>query len=905
MTDPHVPLREDVRLLGDLLGATLRDHEGETLFATVERVRTLSKRARSRARHADPATGDAASGDIAQQRREDLAELRGILGGLPVDDAVTVARAFAHFLALANVAEQHHRVRRRRDHLRNPDSPPQRGSLEDAFVSLMESGIDAPTLRAAVLNLAIEPVLTAHPTEAMRRTLLQKYTRVADALAARDRADLTPRERRDLVLALRREVTATWLTDEVRHERPTPLDEARWGYAVIEGVLWDALPVFLRDLDTALRRATGDGLPLAAAPIRIGSWMGGDRDGNPRVTPKVTRDAVWAARWVAADLFVKDVRALRRELSMTEATDALRARVGDAREPHRTFLKEVRERLIRTRDHAARALTGDPAPVPADAYASTDELRADIALVHESLHATGAGIVADGALLDTMRRVECFGLALVRVDLRQDAERHADALDAITQHLGLGSYVEWSEEERQAFLIRELEGTRPLIPFRDLARDDEVMDVIDTFRTAAALPRESLGAYVISMAKRPSDVLAVELLQRECGMAMPQRVVPLFETLDDLDRAGETMRALFAIPWYREHIRRTHGDRQEVMIGYSDSAKDAGILAASWALYRGQEDVTAAAKGAGVTLTLFHGRGGSPGRGGGPAHAAIRAQPPGSVAGSLRITEQGEVIQAKFGLPGIALRTLERYVSATVSATLSPPAAPPKEWRDVMDRAAAASRDAYRGIVRGDPRFVPYFRQATPEQELGHLNIGSRPARRGGGTGGVETLRAIPWVFAWTQNRLILPAWLGVGDGLRAVLDSGDAAMLKKMASEWAFLRVTLDQVDMVLAKAEPDIATLYDEGLVDEELRTLGDELREQYRGTVAVVLETTGNKVLLEANPVLRRSIGVRNPYVDPLNVVQVELLARARRGESDALRDALVVTINGIASGMRNTG
>jgi phosphoenolpyruvate carboxylase len=402
------------------------------------------------------------------------------------------------------------------------------------------------------------------------------------------------------------------------------------------------------------------------------------------------------------------------------------------------------------------------------------------------------------------------------------------------------------------------------------------------------------------MAANPSDVLAVELLQKEAASATPLRVVPLFETLDDLRAAGGVVRRLLALPWYRRRL----GGRMEVMIGYSDSAKDAGRLAAAWMLYQAQEEVVAACADQAVELTLFHGRGGTVGRGGGPTHAAIRSQPPGSVAGRLRVTEQGEVIQAKFGLPGIALRTLELYVSAVLEATVSPPPPPEPAWREVMARLAETSLRTYRGVVLDADRFVPYFRAVTPETHLGAMNIGSRPARRRTADG-IASLRAIPWVFAWTQTRLNLPAWLGIGEALREELDGPHRGTLLTMVAQWPFLRATLDQIEMVLAKTEPDIAAHYDALLAPAPLASLGESLRQRCRSTLTAVLEVLGHRHLLEEDPVLRRSIAVRNPYVDPLNVLQAELLRRLRTKDDERLVDALRVTINGIAAGMRNTG
>jgi phosphoenolpyruvate carboxylase len=674
----------------------------------------------------------------------------------------------------------------------------------------------------------------------------------------------------------------------------------------VESVLWDVMPRFARDLSDALEEFTGRRLPLDVSPVTFGSWMGGDRDGNPNVTPAVTWRVSLMSRWLAAELYHREVDALRSELSERICSDELRGLVGQAPEPYRHYLREVRDRLAMTRDHLqgllldSEARVDGPEDPPAGIFEEATQLREALMVCHRSLVEVGLERIASGRLEDILRRLSCFGLTLVRMDLRQESTRHTQALDEITKLLGLGSYAGWSEEERIAFLEVELTNPRPLIPW-DGAYSPEVRDVLETLRVASSLGPESLGAYVISMAERASDVLAVDLLIREAFGRPAMRVVPLFETVEDLQNSGDVLRRLLSVQPYLDRI----GQEQEVMIGYSDSAKDGGRLAAAWELYKGQEEIVAACAEFGVRATLFHGRGGSVGRGGGPTYLAILSQPPGSVNGSLRVTEQGEMIQAKFGLPGIAMRTLELYTTATLTATLAPPAGPEPAWRALMEKAARRACDAYRGVVRGDPRFVEYFRAATPEQELGALNIGSRPARRKKG-GGIESLRAIPWIFAWTQTRHLLPAWLGTGEALQALFEDGEEEALQQMYARWPFFQSTIDLIEMVLAKALMRIAALYDEVLVPEELHRLGEDLRSRYEVSVDTVERLAGRE-LLEQNEVLRRSIAVRNPYVAPINLVQVELLRRVRvEGEDDAeLMRALLVTVNGVAAGMRNTG
>jgi phosphoenolpyruvate carboxylase len=880
--DPHQALRQDIHLLGSLLGHTLASQEGRELLRIVEHVRALAKGARG---------GDAA----------EFEQLTSELSSMPVELSLPVARAFAHFLNLANIAEQHHRGRRRRAYRRDPHASPQRGSFEDAFRRLLAGGITPERLHQSVTALRIELVLTAHPTEISRRTLVEKYNRIAALLAERDRTDLTPAEQEAVVTALHREIMTAWATKEIRDTKPTPLDEVRGGLVLFEQPLWDVLPAYLRDLDRALKASTGNGLPIDAAPIRFGSWIGGDRDGNPSVTPEVTRQACLLHRWMAADLYLRELDALRDELSLATATPALRAVVNDAPEPYRALLRNVRARMAATRNWIEASLQRETPPTH-DVYVEAEPFAAALRLCHESLTELGQGLIADGRLTDLRRRVATFGLTLARLDIRQDAGRHAAALSAITTALGAGRYEEWDETARLAFLNQAIASGQARIP-DNVERDEEIADTLDTFRTIAQIPRDSLGAYVITMASRPSDVLAVEWLQQASGMAAPLRVVPLFETSRDLQNAGAIVDTLLAVPGYRARI----GGEQEVMVGYSDSAKDVGRLAAGWDLYRAQEQIIAAGRKHGVALTLFHGRGGSVGRGGGPTHLAIMSQPAGSIEGRLRVTEQGEMLQALFGLPDIALRTLEVYTSGTLESWLMPAAPPAPEWRACMDGLRDAAAASYRALVHEHPRFVDYLRAATPHSELARMNIGSRPGRRPGhgDDEGVTSLRAIPWQFAWTQTRLILGAWLGLEEALEEAFARGDRDRIRAMYRDWTHFRTAIDLIEMVLAKTDGRIAAEYDRQLVPPDLQPIGADLRRRLQRAIAAIGEVTGHAELLEANPVLRRSIDVRNPYVDPINIVQVELLRRTRHRDDDDVKAALLVTVNGIAAGMRNTG
>ncbi len=875
MTDIDVRLREDVHVLGELLGETIRQQHGDAFLQKIEDIRHSAK----------------------ADRRGPGEQLTSTLADLAEEDLLPVARAFHQFLNLANMAEQYQLIRRRDA---GQAEPFEARVLPELLARLKQAGHSNDALARQLAKLDIQLVLTAHPTEVARRTLIQKYDAIAGQLAAQDHRDLTPDERHQVRERLRRLIAEAWHTEEIRRTRPTPVDEAKWGFAVIEHSLWHAIPSHLRKVDKALLDATGLRLPLEAAPIRFASWMGGDRDGNPNVTAAVTREVLLLARWMAADLFLRDIDALAAELSMQQASDALRERVGDSAEPYRAVLKQLRDRLRATRAWAHTALTSSQ-PASAEVLVDNRDLIAPLELCYQSLHECGMGVIAEGPLLDCLRRAVTFGLFLGRLDVRQDAARHRDALTEITDYLGLGRYADWDEDRRIEFLQAELKNRRPLLPahFRPQA---DTAEVLATCREVAAAPAASLGSYVISMAGAASDVLAVQLLLKEAGLTRPMRVVPLFETLADLDNAGPVMQRLLGLPGYRAGLRGP----QEVMIGYSDSAKDAGTTAAAWAQYRAQENLVRICAEHQVELLLFHGRGGTVGRGGGPAHAAILSQPPGSVAGRFRTTEQGEMIRFKFGLPGIAEQNLNLYLAAVLEATLLPPPPPQPAWREVMDQLAADGVKAYRSVVRDNPDFVEYFRQSTPEQELGRLPLGSRPAKRR--AGGIESLRAIPWIFGWTQTRLMLPAWLGWETALSNALARGQGELLAQMREQWPFFRTRIDMLEMVLAKADAQIAEAYDERLVQPDLLPLGAHLRDLLSQSCQVVLGLTGQQVLLAHSPETLEFISLRNTYLDPLHRLQAELLARSRSREAaldSPLEQALLVTVAGIAAGLRNTG
>ncbi|KOE84777.1 phosphoenolpyruvate carboxylase [Vibrio alginolyticus] len=877
MNEKYAALKSNVSMLGRLLGNTIQDAHGDVILEKVETIRKLSKSARN---------GN-------QADRDSLVEE---IKNLPNEQLTPVARAFNQFLNLTNMAEQYHTISRHcEEHVCEPDA------ISSLFAKLNQNKISKLDAAQAVRDLDIELVLTAHPTEITRRTMINKLVKINECLSKLELSDLSFKERQKTERRLEQLIAQSWHSDVIRKQRPTPLDEAKWGFAVVENSLWQAIPEFLREFDERLESYLGEGLPIDARPVHISSWMGGDRDGNPFVTHTITREVLLLSRWKAADLYLGDINELVSELSMTKCSDALRALAGeDEHEPYRAILKRLRTLLTETTEVLEAKINGQQLARKAPLQ-HIDQLWQPLLACYQSLHECGMGVIADGSLLDTLRRIKAFGVHLVRLDIRQESTRHSDVLSELTRYLGIGDYDQWSEQDKIAFLTNELSSKRPLLP-RDWQPSEPVQEVLDTCKIIAAQPREAFGAYVISMARTASDVLAVHLLLQESGCPYRMDVCPLFETLDDLNNAEAVINQLMSIDLYRGFIQ----NHQMVMIGYSDSAKDAGVMSAGWAQYRAMDALVKVSEEAGIELTLFHGRGGTIGRGGAPAHAALLSQPPKSLKGGLRVTEQGEMIRFKLGLPEVAINSFNMYASAILEANLLPPPEPKQDWRDLMDVLSEVSCESYRNIVRGEPDFVPYFRQATPELELGKLPLGSRPAKRNP-NGGVESLRAIPWIFSWSQNRLVLPAWLGAGEAIQYSIDKGHQALLEDMCREWPFFSTRLGMLEMVYSKCNIEISRYYDERLVDESLRPLGDRLRTQLQKDIKAVLNVENNENLMQSDPWGLESIRLRNIYVEPLNMLQAELLYRTRQTETPSveLEEALMVTIAGIAAGMRNTG
>lgn len=865
-------LIETVRNLGVVLGDTIRDQLGEDWVDRIEAVRKDGRQAYK---------GDQ---QAANRVKQVFTELKN-------EDLLTVGRAFAQFLNLANIAEQEF----------NSNNSVE-DSIDTLFSHLDQANVDAETFEKAVQQLDINLVLTAHPTEVTRRTLIHKHSELAKCLNDVHAANLTNTQRDKIETRIADLVSQAWHTEEIRTVRPTPVDEARWGFSVIENSLWEAIPEFIRELDSRFENKYGLSLPLDASPVRIGSWMGGDRDGNPFVTSKVTEQVLLLARKRAARLFAKDIDILQIELSMSDCNPALRAQVGDALEPYRALLRPLVSKLNKTQDGILDKLDSKSVD-QTEWITDKDQLLEPLMSCYQSLQECGMAVIANGHLLDTIRRVHCFGVHLLQLDVRQDSERHSDVFSELTRYLGVGDYGQWSEEDKQAFLLKELSSKRPLFPAKWQPSAD-VQEVIDTCNVIAQNNQDGFGIYIISMASLPSDVLSVILLLKELGVDWPMPVAPLFETLDDLNQASNVISKLLSIDWYRGYIQ----GKQYVMIGYSDSAKDAGAMAAGWAQYESQEALVALADKNDIELTLFHGRGGTIGRGGLPAHAAILSQPPGSLEGGFRVTEQGETIRYKFGMPILAQRSLSLYASAILEALILPPPAPKDEWREAIIQMAADGRDNYRNIVRHDENFVPYFRVATPEQELGKLPLGSRPAKRKP-SGGIESLRAIPWIFAWAQTRMVLPSWLGVMKAVQSSIDNNKQDVIDDMLGNWPFFNSRLSMLDMVFAKADPRISQEYDQRLVPDELKHFGDALRDELQQSIDLLLKLLKQDSVMESDPKGTVSMNIRASYLEPLHYLQIELLSRIRELDEDThdatLERAMMVTIAGIAVGMRNTG
>ncbi|MCB0364593.1 MAG: phosphoenolpyruvate carboxylase [Bdellovibrionaceae bacterium] len=873
------PLRRDIKQLGSRLGRVMSECDSPELLQKVEEIRKCAKSFRS--------------GSKASRER-----LTALLSSLGHEESYKIARAFTEFLRLANAAEQHHRIRRRRYYATHSKKP-QDGSIEAFFKGLANK--DKKKALDLLNHMEVELVLTAHPTEAMRQSAIRRYKHMAKNLEILDRPEITKWEKELAEISLDRNVRALWLTEVVQAKGPTPITEALGGFSIVEEVLWDTLPRYLRLVNYQARKYLGGDLQPNASPIRFSSWMGGDRDGNPYVTSGVTRQILLMGMAKAYHLIRTELDWLLKELSFNAASDELLAKAGGpgSVEPYRVILAPIFEQVREAEHHVAAQLRGINAPATWVPIGKA-ELLEPLHLCYESLIAIGARDLAEGRALDLIRRLEAFGVCLLGLDIRQASDAHESTVAEIFQHQGWGNYQQMSEAERQSALVNRLESSEGI----SLPKSWEFKlgeDVMATCRLLNEFPPECFRSYVVSMTEDPSDLLEVLFLFKAAGVKRQLPVVPLLETPEALAKSEEILSSLWSIKYYRSRA----GSYQQVMLGYSDSSKRSGRLCSSWMLHQVQAKLDILANSLQVEFEYFHGRGGSIGRGGGPVHLALLALPRGSGQGRIRVTEQGESIHAKFGLPGIAERTMELYISGVLEAALSKPPKEKKNWMGLMDHLGLESEKAFRGLIYEDPKFLDFFAQVTPIQELSLLKIGSRPSKRKRDFS-FDSLRAIPWIYSWTQNRGLLPSWLGLGEALEYGLANGHLQDLKAMYKSWPFFASTLSLFEMVLAKVDLPVFEYYTERLADENSKVLSQQAIESYYLACKNLARITGRKELLANNPVLRRSIDVRTPYVDVLNLMQAHFLKIYRDNPDDPwVQRILAITISGISAGMRNTG
>jgi phosphoenolpyruvate carboxylase len=910
------PLRRDINLLGRVLGRVLIEQEGQDLFETEEEIRTLCKRLRF---DYDP---------------ELDARLRLRIDAMSVGELRRIVRAFSVYFQLVNIAERYHRVRRRRQYEGSPENPPQRASLASALARLQGEGVEAEALRSLLEGMEVGLVLTAHPTEATRRSVRRKHARIGEMLESMESPVLTWRERRNLEEDMAEEITLLWQTDELRVRRPEVRQEVERTLLFFEDPLISATLEAYREFEDELSRQYPENTPALGRVLQFGSWVGGDQDGNPFVGPEMITVALGLHREVILKRHLASVMWLADHMSqsarMIPVSTELRRSVErdegqmpevaerfggvDPNEVYRRKLLFMAERLGRTLDPQ----------VPSGAYADAAEFLRDLWAVRDSLLENGGERVADRGLRDVIRQAEVFGFHLAKLDVRQESATVVQAVAELVSFSTGEDLLGMDEAGRAVLLRRLLTDPQLRLPEPENA-SEESRKVFETFGRIRQASEEFSGApvetFVLSMARHASDVLCVQLLARRAGLlevdvegrcsANHLRVSPLFETVDDLERAPDVLGYLLEDPFYRSSLEEG-GDLQEIMLGYSDSGKDAGYITSNWTLYEAQGLLSTVASRFGVELRLFHGRGGSAGRGGGPSYQAIMAQPPETLQGKIRITEQGEVISFKYSMRGLARRNLDTVLAAVLEASANEtPRDPEPRWIEAMEELSTTARETYTALVYRDVDFLTFFSQASPIGELSLLNMGSRPARRVQNPT-VDSLRAIPWVFAWTQNRFLLPSWYGAGTALaNYVAEDEKLKLLRQMYEGWPFFRTLVDFMQMTLAKSDLRIAENYTSLVSDPDIRDrLWSRISEEHAACVDALLLITGNHNLLDDSPVLQRSIRLRNPYVDPLSYVQVTLLRRLRDlpegspDREDAL-NTLLLSISGVSSGMLNTG
>ena len=883
---PTKSLRDDVRLLGNILGNVIKKQEGQTFFNLVEKIRKLSKANRTNIK-----------------QKDSYKKISKKLSQISPSNTYKLTRAFSHFMNFINLAESIDASRTLDEFENNKAKVNKNIFIEEIFEELFKDRkISSNKIYNTAKNLNIGIVLTAHPTEVKRRTLIQKYHNITELLEQRELMKSFPSKQRIIDRKLYDEITIIWNTDDLKRTKPSPFDEARWGLAIIEDSLWETIPKVYRRLNNIFVKNMGKGLPKNFNPIEFGSWMGGDRDGNPNVTAEVTKEVILLSRWEAAKLYEKSLTKLIRSYSMGKCSKEIKKKTGESFEPYRVYLRPLRDKMRITHRSIEQHLVYNKPLNEQILLNSREEILKPLRVVRKSLEENQNENLASGELLDLMRRAKCFGINLARLDIRQESSRHSQLIAEYINRKYQQNYYKWSEKKKIKFLANQIKKKRNLLTNFEF-KNKENKEVWSTFKTISKQPDECLGAYVISMTSSISDIVTVSFLQKEAQIKNKLRVVPLFETLDDLINSKAIMNSLFQEKWYRKLIN----NKQEVMIGYSDSSKDAGKICASWHQYKAQEEIVKLAKKFKIDLTFFHGRGGSAGRGGGPIQATLRSQPPYSVNGKIRITDQGEVIQQKYGYEPLAKYNLCSYIGAVTEATLNPPPAPKKNWRDLIEKMSDISKSSYRKNINQNSDFIRYFKTVTPHVSLGKLLIGSRPSKRKN-VDNIKSLRAIPWVFAWTQIRLMLPAWLGSAEALRYSSIKKFKSTLLDMEKNWPFFNSMLDILDMVISKVDPEISKVYEKYLADHKLIRIGKKLRYQFE-TIKKLNKKITPKEIIIARKQFRNIIVARNIYTEVLNVIQPIVISKLKitKGKENKknLNDALLTSIAGISAAMKNTG